>query len=145
MLRDLYLIYSKIWLNILLDGLPVWLHHKIEKKKPCVSCLGNSHIRTLFWATHIPNIFLPAQGQYKNPIKDWWPPEPSKRRQKKRGSPKKGQKTHNPPKNYPGKKKKKKEELWKLKYFTMQKYNFQNIPLKRNQKTLQDIIILYSN
>jgi hypothetical protein len=27
----------------------------------------------------------------------------------------------------------------------MQKYNFQNIPLKRNQKTLQDIIILYSN
>jgi hypothetical protein len=27
----------------------------------------------------------------------------------------------------------KEEELWKLKYFTMQKYNLQNNPLKRNQ------------
>jgi hypothetical protein len=26
-----------------------------------------------------------------------------------------------------------KEELWKLKYFTMQKYNLQKSPLKRNQ------------
>jgi hypothetical protein len=26
-----------------------------------------------------------------------------------------------------------KEELWKLKYFTMQKYNLQKNPLKRNQ------------
>jgi hypothetical protein len=26
-----------------------------------------------------------------------------------------------------------KEELWKLKYFTMQKYNLQNNPLKENQ------------
>jgi hypothetical protein len=26
-----------------------------------------------------------------------------------------------------------KEELWKLKYFTMQKYNFQKISSKRNQ------------
>jgi hypothetical protein len=26
-----------------------------------------------------------------------------------------------------------KEELWKLKCFTMQKFNFQNIPLKKNQ------------
>jgi hypothetical protein len=32
-----------------------------------------------------------------------------------------------------------KEELWKLKYFTMQKYNFQNIPLRKT-KILQDII-----
>ncbi len=35
-----------------------------------------------------------------------------------------------------------KEELWKLKYFTMQKYiNFQNNPLKET-KILQDIITL---
>jgi hypothetical protein len=27
----------------------------------------------------------------------------------------------------------KKEELWKLKYFTMQKHNLQKNPLKRNQ------------
>jgi len=33
-----------------------------------------------------------------------------------------------------------KEELWKLKYFTMQKYNLQKIPLKET-KFLQDIII----
>jgi len=33
-----------------------------------------------------------------------------------------------------------KEELWKLKYFTMQKYNLQKIPLKK-PKILQDIII----
>jgi len=34
-----------------------------------------------------------------------------------------------------------KEELWKLKYFTMQKYNLQKNPSKRNQ-ILQDIITL---
>jgi len=34
-----------------------------------------------------------------------------------------------------------KEELWKLKYFTMQKYNSQKNPLKET-KTLQDIITL---
>jgi len=34
-----------------------------------------------------------------------------------------------------------KEELWKLKYFTMQKYNLQKKPSKRNQ-ILQDIITL---
>jgi hypothetical protein len=34
-----------------------------------------------------------------------------------------------------------KEELWKLKYFTMQKYNLQNNPLKET-KPLQDIITL---
>jgi hypothetical protein len=34
-----------------------------------------------------------------------------------------------------------KEELWKLKYFTMQKYNFQKNPLKEF-KILQDIITL---
>jgi hypothetical protein len=33
-----------------------------------------------------------------------------------------------------------KEELWKLKYFIMQKYNLQKIPLKEI-KILQDIII----
>jgi hypothetical protein len=33
-----------------------------------------------------------------------------------------------------------KEELWKLKYFTMQKYNLQKNPLKET-KILQDIII----
>jgi hypothetical protein len=33
-----------------------------------------------------------------------------------------------------------KGELWKLKYFTMQKYNLQNNPLKKT-KILQDIII----
>jgi hypothetical protein len=34
-----------------------------------------------------------------------------------------------------------KEELWKFKYFTMQKYNLQKSPLKET-KTLQDIITL---
>jgi hypothetical protein len=34
-----------------------------------------------------------------------------------------------------------KEELWKCKYFTMQKYNLQKNPLKET-KILQDIIIL---
>jgi len=34
-----------------------------------------------------------------------------------------------------------KEEFWKLKYFTMQKYNFQKNPLKET-KILQDIITL---
>jgi hypothetical protein len=34
-----------------------------------------------------------------------------------------------------------KEELWKLKYFTMQKYNLQKNPLKET-KILQDIITL---
>ncbi len=37
--------------------------------------------------------------------------------------------------------KKKKEELWKLKYFTMQKYNLKKNPLKET-KILQDIITL---
>jgi hypothetical protein len=32
-----------------------------------------------------------------------------------------------------------KEELWKLKYFTMQKYNLSKTPLKET-KILQDII-----
>jgi hypothetical protein len=41
-------------------------------------------------------------------------------------------------KKYP----KAKEELWKLKYFTMQKYiNLQINPLKEKTKILQDIII----
>jgi hypothetical protein len=35
----------------------------------------------------------------------------------------------------------KEEELWKLKYFTMQKYNLQKTPLK-DTKILQDIITL---
>jgi hypothetical protein len=34
-----------------------------------------------------------------------------------------------------------KEELWKLKYFTMQKYNLQKFPLKET-KILQDIITI---
>jgi hypothetical protein len=34
-----------------------------------------------------------------------------------------------------------KEELWKLKYFIMQKYNLQKNPLKE-KKILQDIITL---
>jgi hypothetical protein len=34
------------------------------------------------------------------------------------------------------------EELWKFKYFTMQKYNLQKNPLKET-KILQDIITLY--
>jgi hypothetical protein len=34
-----------------------------------------------------------------------------------------------------------KEELWKLKYFTMQNYNLQNNPLKET-KILQNIITL---
>jgi len=36
---------------------------------------------------------------------------------------------------------KEKEELWKLKYFTMPKYNLQNNPLKET-KILQNIITL---
>jgi hypothetical protein len=36
-----------------------------------------------------------------------------------------------------------KEELWKLKYFTIQKYNLQENPLKET-KILQDIISLYN-
>jgi len=39
------------------------------------------------------------------------------------------------------KKLKEKEKLWKLKYFTMQKYNLQKNPLKET-KILQDIITL---
>jgi hypothetical protein len=35
------------------------------------------------------------------------------------------------------------EELWKLKYFTMQKYNLPKNPLKET-KILQDIITLYT-
>jgi hypothetical protein len=35
-----------------------------------------------------------------------------------------------------------KEELWKLKYFTMQKYNLQKYPLDNETKILQDIITL---
>jgi hypothetical protein len=35
----------------------------------------------------------------------------------------------------------KEEEIWKLKYFTMQKYNLQKNPLKET-KLLQDIRIL---
>jgi hypothetical protein len=38
---------------------------------------------------------------------------------------------------------KKKEKLWKLKYFTMQKYvHLQNNPLNKETKVLQDIIII---
>jgi hypothetical protein len=37
-----------------------------------------------------------------------------------------------------------KEELWKLKYFTMQKYNLQQNPLKETQ-ILQDNIIIETN
>ncbi len=37
----------------------------------------------------------------------------------------------------------KEEELWKLKYFTIQKYNFPKNPLKE-AKILQDIILLYN-
>ncbi len=37
----------------------------------------------------------------------------------------------------------KEEELWKLKYFTMQKYNLQKNALKET-KILQDIITLYN-
>jgi hypothetical protein len=37
----------------------------------------------------------------------------------------------------------KEEELWKLKYFTMQKYNLQKNPLQKKPKLiLQDIITL---
>jgi hypothetical protein len=35
--------------------------------------------------------------------------------------------------------KEKEEELWKLKYFTIQKYNLQKNPLKKQTKILQDI------
>jgi hypothetical protein len=38
-----------------------------------------------------------------------------------------------------------KEELWKLKYFTMQKYNLQKILPKKKTKILQDIITLGTN
>jgi hypothetical protein len=34
-----------------------------------------------------------------------------------------------------------KEELWKLKYFTMQKYNLQKKSFKKKPKILQDIFI----
>jgi hypothetical protein len=36
----------------------------------------------------------------------------------------------------------KEEELWKLKHFTMQKYNLQKNPLQEETKILQDIITL---
>jgi len=36
----------------------------------------------------------------------------------------------------------KEEELWKLKYFTMQKYNLQRKSSKRNQNPSRDIITL---
>ncbi len=42
--------------------------------------------------------------------------------------------------NYTKKYLKVKEQLWKFKYFTMQKYNLQKLPLKET-KILQDIII----
>jgi hypothetical protein len=35
-----------------------------------------------------------------------------------------------------------KEEFWKFKYWTMQKYNLQKIPLILKKKVLQDIISL---
>jgi hypothetical protein len=35
-----------------------------------------------------------------------------------------------------------KEELWKLKYFTMHKYNIKKKSSERSQKILQDIITL---
>ncbi len=38
-----------------------------------------------------------------------------------------------------------KEELWKLKYFTKQKYSLQNNCLKKETKILQDIITLVTN
>jgi hypothetical protein len=37
---------------------------------------------------------------------------------------------------------KEKEELWKLKYFTMQKYNLQKNPLKENQNPSRYITTL---
>jgi hypothetical protein len=37
----------------------------------------------------------------------------------------------------------KEEELWKLKYFMMQKYNLQKKSSKKETKILQDIITLY--
>ncbi len=37
-----------------------------------------------------------------------------------------------------------KEELWKFKYFTMQKYNLQKNPVKE-AKILQDVITLITN
>jgi hypothetical protein len=36
----------------------------------------------------------------------------------------------------------KEEELWKLKYFNMQKYNLQKILYKKPKKILQDITTL---
>jgi hypothetical protein len=44
--------------------------------------------------------------------------------------------------NYIKKYFKAKEELWKFKYFTMQKYNLQKNPLIYESKILQDIITL---
>jgi len=38
-----------------------------------------------------------------------------------------------------------KEELWKLKYFTMQKYNRQKNPPKKKTKILPDIITPSTN
>jgi hypothetical protein len=35
-----------------------------------------------------------------------------------------------------------KEELWKLKYFTMQKYNLQKKSSKRNQKSFKILLII---
>jgi hypothetical protein len=35
-----------------------------------------------------------------------------------------------------------KEELWKLNYFTMQKYNLPKKTSKRNQNQLQDIVTI---
>jgi hypothetical protein len=39
----------------------------------------------------------------------------------------------------------KEEELWKLKYFTMQKYIIFKKSCKKETKILQDIITLYNN
>jgi hypothetical protein len=36
----------------------------------------------------------------------------------------------------------KEEELWKLKYFTLPKYNLQKNPLIKETKLLQDIVII---
>jgi hypothetical protein len=44
-------------------------------------------------------------------------------------------------KSYLKQAKEEEEELWKLKYFTMQKYNLQKTPRKQT-KILQDIITL---
>jgi hypothetical protein len=39
---------------------------------------------------------------------------------------------------------KEKEELWKLKYFTTQKYNLQNMLLKKKQPKSLNILELYN-